>query len=58
MNAWLAANWRWVLTAVIWIVFCAGALAFLAGARRGQGESQYSPGELRRVRDFARDDTH
>lgn len=58
MNAWLAANWRWVLAAVIWLVFCAGAMAFLIGARRGNTESQFSADELRRVRDLTRDDTH
>lgn len=58
MNAWLTANWRWVLAAVIWLVFCAGVLVYLAGTRRGRTESQYSPDELRRVRELARDDTH
>lgn len=56
MNTWLAANWRWVLAFLIWLAFCAGALVFLAGARRGSTE--YTPEELRRVRDLARDDTH
>lgn len=51
MNAWLAANWRWVFGAVVWLALCAGAFAFFASSRR--------PCERRaRVRELARDDTH
>ena len=55
---WLAANWGWIVVFVWWLGGCACAWALFVGACRGRTESAYSPEELRRVRDFARDDTH
>lgn len=36
MIRWLAANWGWLTTFLIWVAFCVGVLVYLARANRGQ----------------------